>query len=397
MTMQFTNDAPIATESDDYLERAKALGPLIEAEAVVTEGGGRLSPKVVDALRESNLFFQLLPRELGGGEVGIVKAMEVQEEIARADGAAGWCFMVHAVGPTIAMVNLEASAITEMYTPEFRQVTAGFGGPNGTARRVEGGWMIESKRMSFGSGTLEADRVICGLKVVDDEGNVIPTSDGGPDIRFAYVPREKIIWHGNWDVSGLKGSGSEDYELPPTFLEERFVTTRDKTKKRADPLVAFGEYGITFFGHTGVALGIIKRGLEELSRIVDGKKRGLIALDTYPVFLYEYARNEAVYQAVRAYAYQLFAEAEKTAKKEGAISALELARAQQIAVWSHEVAGDILDFCYSWAGTEPIRNNSALGRAFRDLRVARNHFVVDSTGYPAVAAPILKDWQSHSA
>jgi len=250
--------------------------------------------------------------------------------------------------------------------------------------------------MPFGSGTLNASRVICGLKLVDGAGQPVLLENGSPDIRFAYVPSEQIVFHGNWDVVGLAGSGSVEYELPEQFIEARYVTTRDSDVKRDDPMTAFGEYGVTFLGHAGVALGAMKRAIEELTRIVDGKRRGFVPVPVgeYSVFLYEFSRHEALYQAARAYAVDTVGRAWESATTTGSVTQLQLARLRQVSSWLHVVAGEIIDFAFLWAGSEPIRRTSALGRVARDVRVARNHYVVDPSSFEEVGAPIAASWRA---
>lgn len=392
MTLTTTSDSPQAT-GQAYLDRARAIGALISQEAENTEAGGTLSPAVVEALRAQNLFWMLAPTELGGGGVDARTALRVIQEIARADASAGWAFMVSTISPITASLNLPATTIEEFYAGDRKTITAGFGGPVGTARAVDGGYVIAAKLMPFGSGTLHADRIICTLKMTDEAGAVQALPDGRPDIRRAYIPADRIVFHGNWDVSGLRGSGSVDYELPEQFIEARYVTTLDAAARRHDPLLAFRDTGIMFLGHTAIALGIMQRGLEEVSRIAERRprsKQGTLA--EYPVFLHEYAVQEASFHGARAYAEELVTGAQDEAESHGSISPTTLARMHQVATWAHGVAGGVLDFCYSWVGSDPIRMPSPLGRAFRDLRIARNHAIVDPSALEAEAPLILADW-----
>jgi alkylation response protein AidB-like acyl-CoA dehydrogenase len=73
------------------LGRARAISGLISEEALAAERLGRLTDKVAAAMLDANLFSILLPRADGGlGGTG-VELFEAVEEIARADGSAGWC------------------------------------------------------------------------------------------------------------------------------------------------------------------------------------------------------------------------------------------------------------------------------------------------------------------
>jgi alkylation response protein AidB-like acyl-CoA dehydrogenase len=76
---------------DSPLRRAKAISGLISEEALASERLGRLTDKVAAALMDANLCSIRVPQADGGlGGTG-VDLFEAAEEIARADGSAGWC------------------------------------------------------------------------------------------------------------------------------------------------------------------------------------------------------------------------------------------------------------------------------------------------------------------
>src|SRR3546814_9503267 len=51
---------------------------------------------------------------------------------------------------------------------------------------------------------------------------------GLPEVRICFVPREKVVFRGNWDVMGLSGTGSYDYELPDQFIPHDFTMERSE-------------------------------------------------------------------------------------------------------------------------------------------------------------------------
>ncbi|CAN5144783.1 acyl-CoA dehydrogenase family protein [soil metagenome] len=357
-----------------------------------------MSQKVVDAFADSGLFWLFLPKDLGGGGVPFSEGLAVFEEISRADGSTGWGSVANALSVVIAGALLTAEGFDKLYPDGEKSVIAGFGLPFGTGRKVDGGYIIQSKFMPFGSGTQHTTRVVCGVRVVDEDGEQVYFEDGQPDIRIAYPPTSTVKFHGNWDVMGLKGTGSVDYEVPQQFIEDDFISTAG-LPQRQDDIFRWGYMGATYFFHTSFALGTLKRGFEEISRIVKGKRRGQlpVTLDEYGPFLYEFGKKEATYQAARAYAFHLIESFEKEIGETGALSELSLTRMAQLSAWLHAIGGELMDFCYLWAGSEPIRNSSALGRAFRDFRVAQNHVFADPSMFADTAKPILATWQNGTA
>src|SRR4051794_7038723 len=63
----------------DLVERARAVAPLIAAEADEIERSRRLTPAVVSALIENGLYRGLLPKNFGGGEVAPEIFMQMLE------------------------------------------------------------------------------------------------------------------------------------------------------------------------------------------------------------------------------------------------------------------------------------------------------------------------------
>src|SRR5262249_15713297 len=86
---------------DTLLQSVRALEPLIHAHVEEAERNRRLSPSVVAALREAELFRMYVPKTLGGLEVPPQVLYRVVEEIARIDGATGWGTFFGAVGGVV--------------------------------------------------------------------------------------------------------------------------------------------------------------------------------------------------------------------------------------------------------------------------------------------------------
>ena len=100
------NTAPLAGRSSEAnrcpLDRAKSISRLVSDEALAGERLGRLTDKVADALLSANLLAVRLPQSEGGLSGTGVDLFEATEEIARADGSAGWCMLIsNAVGTFI--------------------------------------------------------------------------------------------------------------------------------------------------------------------------------------------------------------------------------------------------------------------------------------------------------
>jgi 3-hydroxy-9,10-secoandrosta-1,3,5(10)-triene-9,17-dione monooxygenase len=136
--------------------------------------------------------------------------------------------------------------------------------PVGKVTPVEGGYQLSGHWM-FSSGCQHCDWTILGA-------NVPPQKAGdAPDARCFLIPREDYEIVENWDVMGIKGSGSHDIVVKNAFIpEHRTVRDLDMYEMQCpgqavnpSPL-----YNIPFaqiFNRTvsTTSLGVLKRALDE--------------------------------------------------------------------------------------------------------------------------------------
>jgi alkylation response protein AidB-like acyl-CoA dehydrogenase len=75
----------------DWVARARALAPAIEAASDRNEIERRIAADVIAAIGDAGLLQMLLPASLGGGAADLVTFNQVIEEVAAADASTAWC------------------------------------------------------------------------------------------------------------------------------------------------------------------------------------------------------------------------------------------------------------------------------------------------------------------
>ncbi len=379
-----------------YLEVARKIAPLIEAEADAAEERRDVSPEVIDALRVGGLFWMLVPAEFGGGDLDIASFIEAVEELGRADGSTGWVLMATAVNNR--NFSLYMDGRDRLFGDGSCPIIAGTATPRGKAVAVDGGYIISSTDIPFGSGIRYATHVSATLPIFEKDGVQRRTSTGSPEFRTCLVPSDQIRIKGNWNVSGLVGTGSFDYDVPEQFVPDDFTMLYSGfwgPGSRTEGVI-LDRTAIGTAGHSGLALGLIRRSLQELANIVAGKKRMgySTSVDKDPHFLAEFALHEASYQAARSFALHTFRSAEQSAKTRGFVSADLNVRLKQVNTYVHMVGAKVTSFAQLWGGTQAVRNPSALGRAVRDMGIAKTHLFVDPNTMVAAAPTLLESWRS---
>jgi alkylation response protein AidB-like acyl-CoA dehydrogenase len=387
-------DTPGSASSGSPVEAARTLQALIRDESEAIERSGTVSDAVVGALRETRLFWMLVPKQLGGGGASLTAAVEAIEELSYADASVGWSLMANATSTAIAATYCGDAAVDAMFGGAEPAITAGMFGPGGKAAEVPGGFRAAG-RFAFGSGCAHANWISAGMFIME-EGKPRALKGGLPEVQVCFVPREKVNFLGGWDVAGLSGTGSYDYEIPEQFIGREFALERSTLEPlRGGSLFTLGLGAFACAGHGAVALGLMKRALTEVVSLAAQKKRPGYpsTIGEYPLFTEGFSRSEALYNASRGYLLQVFEDAQTTAAAGGQLSPEQRARFRQAATWVHEVAADVVGFCYKWGGSTAIRTPSALGRCMRDMSVATQHVFVDPITLVDAAPPIMAAWK----
>jgi alkylation response protein AidB-like acyl-CoA dehydrogenase len=378
----------------DPVATTRALFDLIDREAPVTEAEATLSGAVVDAFHEHGLFGLMIPKELGGTEADLLTTLEVYEEASRADGSTGWSLLANATTSAFAAAYCGDNAVAAMFGSDRFPTHAGQFSPRGTAQLQTDGNYRVSGRYSFGSGSGHSNWMGGGafeMRAANEGSEMVVAPSGLPVIRAFFVPRENVEFLGNWDVMGLTGTGSYDYAVPEQVVDAEFTFDLiNAVPRRGGPVCRLGVMGLTAVGHAAFALGVGRRALEEMLRVLETKHRlGASApLRDQQKFRYEFARHDAALRSARAFVFESFASVQDTLFAGDDPSPVQRARLRQSTTYVTHVAEETVRFAYATAGTDALRPG-ALQRCFRDIHAATQHLMVDDSTFVDATAVIL--------
>jgi alkylation response protein AidB-like acyl-CoA dehydrogenase len=130
------------------LAAARAFRPRILAERERIEAGRRLPEDLIRELARAGFFRIFLPAVYGGLDLTPLEAMEVYEELARADASVAWCVWNGNVNWTTAQLSKEVARAT---FADADVILANSTRPSGQAVVVDGGYRV-SGRWSLVSG-----------------------------------------------------------------------------------------------------------------------------------------------------------------------------------------------------------------------------------------------------
>ena len=168
---------------------ARALAPEITRRADDAEALGTMPIDLVERLRAAGIFRALQPRSLGGFEVAPVEFIEMIEELARADGSAGWIAAIGAGAPAFT-AWLEPAIATQLFGSDADFMAATVFAPTGRAVPDGTGRFAVDGRWPFASGCRHAEWLLAGMFVFDgDAPRLIP--ERGPDWRPSRSSRAR--------------------------------------------------------------------------------------------------------------------------------------------------------------------------------------------------------------
>ncbi len=363
------------------MARAREVAPVAAAEALASERAGFLTDKVVGAIANAGLLGLGVPEALGGAEQGLEMQLSVWEEVSRADGSAGWCLMACATASAFAGAFCAPAAAKEMFSSAPWVSHAGQFAPRGQGVAEAGGFRVTGD-YSFGSGSAFSAFIAAGFIPLYD-GQPKLEESGLPEMRVAMLPREQIQFRGNWHVAGLQGTGSFDYRVQQHVEEGYTFSLFAKEPHTGGDIYRMGIFPLTAGGHAGWALGVGRHALDEIRKLAETKMR--MGAETTVAgssrFQYELARAEAKLRSARAFVFEAFGDIERSVMEGSEPSLEQRALVRTSTTYCTEIAAEVADFAYRFAGTDSLRLPSDLQRAWRDIHAGTQHIFVDDKTY----------------
>ncbi len=198
----------------NLVENAKRIAPQL-AETIAEDNSlRRLSDRTWKLLLDGGFVRSLQPARWGGGEVSLLEFVDAIMVIARVSPSAGWVAGVIGVHPW-QLALFDDQAQREMWGEDPATMHSSSYSPTGKAEKVAGGYKL-SGRWSFSSGCDHCRGVMLGALCGTREIMGKPVHD----FRSFLVMPDQYRIDDNWQVAGLKGSGSKDIVVEDAFVPD---------------------------------------------------------------------------------------------------------------------------------------------------------------------------------
>lgn len=389
--MQTTTMPGAAETSEDHLARVHRIAAVIEAEAEASERELRLTPALQRALHGEGLFRLLLPRPYGGHEVDPPTFFQVIEEVAKHDASTAWC-LCQGNGCAMSAAYLEAEIAENIWGRDPEAVLAW--GPGAKSQAiVEGDGYRLTGRWAFVSGGRRANWLGGHASIVEADGSPRRDAEGETVVRTLLLPASEAKWIDAWDVIGLRGTGSDSYEVKDLFVPHDYSFTRDDATERRyrAPLYLFPQMSLYASGFSGTALGIARAMLDSFTELAVDKRPRLAqrTLRDTGMVQYEVAHAEARLKAARAFVLSELTEIWQEVVASNALSVANRMRIRLATTFAIHEAKAAADTAYDLAGATAIFASNDFERRFRDIHTVTQQLQGRKSHLQSVGAFLL--------
>ncbi len=357
-------------------ERARALQPLLDAHGPEIDRRREVTQEVVEALAAKDMLRLLLPRSLGGQEIGLLEFCKTTEALGYADASVAWFVNQSNVSSaTSAAAMPHDSALAVFGTPS---AGLAWGARHGKSRavRVEGGYRLTGT-WSFASGGRHTDGWLGAHSAIQNPDGTPHMRHGRQDDRSFIFRRSDAKIIDDWHVLGLRGTGSDSYSVEDLFIPDDRAPNREAREERREPgpIYVIGSTLLYATGFCGVALGIARRLFEAYVGLAQGGKKSRLAQGSMAEnngVQRDVAFMEAKLASARAYLHEALGEVYAAAAA-GTLSVDQRMKLRLATTYGMNEATDVSVAAFRGAGSVAIINSQPFERRFRDAMSASQH------------------------
>jgi alkylation response protein AidB-like acyl-CoA dehydrogenase len=265
-------------------------------------------------------------------------------------------------------------------------------GPAGVARVVEGGYRVTG-RWGFASGGRHATWLGGHSRVQERDGAMRIDAEGKPLERTMLFPKHEAVMTEDWQVMGLRGTGSDSYAVTDLFVPQDHTLSRDIDHERRETglLYRFSTTHIYASGFGAVALGIARGALDAFKALAQEKtpQSTTRMLRDSAVIQMQVALAEAKLGAARSYLLQTLRDIWDSVGQTGAVTLDQRMAIRLAATFASHQAREVVDVAYHEAGATAIFASNPFERRFRDVNTVSQQVQARTAHFETVGAHLL--------
>lgn len=329
-----------------------------------------ISDDIISRFQQVGVYRALVPKIYGGDECSPAQFCELIEQIATADGSAGW---VASFGMSPFYLGaLPVDTLKELYRNGPDVVFAGGIFPTQKAHQADGGYRV-SGRWSFASGSMGAS--VLGVGILPDGEQPLP--------RMAVLPRASVQIDPVWNTVGLAGTGSHDLLVDDVFVPHEWTFIRGGALNLEGPLYRYPVLSLATQVLSVVALGVARAALNEIYAIAHRQQSvtGAPRLADRPQAQMQIARCEADLRSARAWFYDAIDDVWQRLLSGDDPSCEQINALRLSSTHVTRVAAEVARQALALNGMGGVTMTSPLQRYVRDTMVITQHAFMGDLSY----------------
>ena len=369
-----------ATDTDELLERAAALRPVLERNAAKGEEDRRIADESIDALVEAGLFKITVPRRFGGHEVDIRTKLEVSAAVTEGDGATGWVLaLINVCHWLVGLYRDQAQQDIFGADPDAR--VCGVLAPSVETRREDGG-LVVSGRWPWASGSLHATWGLVGVLDRDAAGAIT-------EHALALIPMTDLAVEDTWFVAGMKGTGSNTLVADEVLVPDHRLLSVPKaieneypTEHADEPLYRSSFIPVLALILVGPQLGLARAARDLVIAKAPSRAISYTSFERQTdsvAFQVEVARAAMMVDTAHLHAFRAAGEIDAAARRGEKLDYVTRARVRADTGYTAETVRAAIDRLVSAHGASSFADSSPMQRIWRDANTAGRHAVVSPT------------------
>jgi alkylation response protein AidB-like acyl-CoA dehydrogenase len=227
------------------------------------EQAGVISGEALQYIYEHKLFKLFLPEEVGGTMTELPEALRIFEQASWINGSFGWAVTIGS-GGNYFYSCFPASMANDLFKRR-EAVIAGSGHPSGSARKVEGGYLLNGS-WKYNSGSPYAT-IFTTTCTVDD-----PSKPGEQSVLAFVVQPEQVRIEEDWDAFGLRATASHTLIVSDAFVPEHLAFNVFNSTFHEHPIYRYPFLPFAEASFAAVAIGIGMHFLAETKLLIDKYK-----------------------------------------------------------------------------------------------------------------------------
>jgi 3-hydroxy-9,10-secoandrosta-1,3,5(10)-triene-9,17-dione monooxygenase len=371
---------------DEAMLRARALVPTLRQRADQADAAREMLPETIDDLHRTGLLRFHQPRRWGGMELDFVALFDIPAEVARGCASTGWNVANLGVHHwMLALYDERAQEEVWSKNPDAL-IASGIAYPQGRGRAVDGGFVV-SGLWNFSSGVDAADWNMLAVTVRDGDRVV--------DHRMCLVPRSDYEIVDDWQVLGMRSTGSKSVRATDVFVPEHRALCMYLARGGSEfpgaranpnpiyrvPLSALGSHCLASagVGNAQAALDLTIEAIRERSTSYTA-----LRMRDFQAVQLRVAGAGAKVDAARLVIRADCLEAQRIAEEDRAPTVEEKLRFKRNVAYAMDLCTEAVDALHALAGANGIYDRYPIQRLFRDQHALAAHigFSWDAQGAP---------------